>query len=187
MALFLLFVRNRTEKLFNHFLFVFLFIVSHVILILLFFFFHHVVVLDEHVKVKTNHEEQTVGLLLLNYHVPSLFFSQNDGLLEVLFGVDEVFVDPDEIDFEELDGNLDLDFGEGALVAGDALSQCPEEGLLDPVEDINIPKVNNLDLVINQLPNLNPIRVIKLNNLFQQSITLIDLPLVIRFFNAFHS
>jgi hypothetical protein len=104
-----------------------------------------------------------------------------------LFGFDEVFVDPDEVDFEELDGYLDLDFGEGAFVTGDAFSQCPEESLLDTVEHINVPKVNNLDLVVDQLTNLNPIGVIKLNDLFEESIALIDLALVLGFFNAFHS
>jgi hypothetical protein len=39
-----------------------------------------------------------------------------------VFGVDEVFVDPDQIDFEELDGDLDLDFGKGAFITDYALS-----------------------------------------------------------------
>ncbi len=104
-----------------------------------------------------------------------------------MFGVDEVFVDPDEVDFEEFDGDLDLDFGEGALIAGDAFSKRSEQGLLDAVEHVNVPKVNDLDLVVDQLANLNPIRIIKLNHLLQKSVSLIDLPLVVGFFNTFHS
>ncbi len=38
-----------------------------------------------------------------------------------MFPLNKIFINPDEIDFKELDWDLDLDFREGSLVAGNAL------------------------------------------------------------------
>jgi len=91
----LLLIRNRTEELLHYLLLVLLPIVAHVVVFFLLVLLKDVIVLDQHVEVKPNHEEETVGLFLLDDDVPVLLFSENDRLLELLFGVDEVFVDPD--------------------------------------------------------------------------------------------
>ena len=93
-----------------NFLLIFLLIISHIVFLLLFFLLHKIVVFDQHVKVEPNHQKQTVGLLLFHYQLPTLLFSQYYRLLKLLLRVDKVFVNPNEVDFEELNRNLYLDF-----------------------------------------------------------------------------
>ncbi len=84
-----------------------------------------------------------------------------------MFGVDEVFVDPDEIDFEELDGDLDLDFRKGAFITDHALCECTQKGLFDTVEDVNVLEVNDFDFFVKQPADFDAVWPIKLNNILQ--------------------
>lgn len=66
---------DRAKELLDDLLLVFLLVVGQVVVILGFFLLKQVVVLYQHVKVKPDHQEQTVGLLLLYDLLPTLLLS----------------------------------------------------------------------------------------------------------------
>lgn len=99
------------------------------------------------------------------------------GVLELLLF--EVVVGPDEVDFEEFDGEEDFQFGEDSVVGQGALVQQPQHDVLEPVEEIGLPEIQKFNVLLQQILDGYPVRLVEPNDLFEQDVPFGDVGLIV--------
>ena len=177
---FLLLFCNRWEKFLDDSFLLFLLILNGLGLIFLFILFFLVfVVLDKDVKVESDHEKGTFDIILPDYVSP-VIHTPKDGILGVLeLLLFEVVVGPDEVDFEEFDGEEDFQFGEDSVVGQGALVQQPQHDVLEPVEEIGLPEIQKFNVLLQQILDGYPVRLVEPNDLFEQDVPFGDVGLIV--------
>lgn len=128
-----------------------------------------------------------MNLILVLYDIRPLLPGTQDvglGVHDLLALV--VLVDPDQVDLEQLNGDEDADLAESALVGDGGLQDEPEQGVLEPVEQVAVLEVDHPYLLGDQLLHVDAVGEVEPADLLNKPVALGQLPAVAHLVDLVH-